>query len=67
MEIEFRTGKREVSDYIGEMLVGFGIKTHRLTFDQAIAEMNRRMEGNVINRAFDRLVDQHFAERGGRR
>ena len=59
-EVEFRTGKREIADYLAELMRG--IPTHKMTFEQAIKAMNAKMVGDHVDRAVDRLVARHFAE-----
>ena len=59
-EVEFRTGKREVPDYMADLMAG--IETHRLTYDEAVEAMNRKMTGDYLGRAMDRIIDQHFRE-----
>lgn len=63
-EVEFRTGKRDVPDYLADLMVG--IKTHKMTYDEAIVAMNRKMIGDYVGRAVDRRIDQHFSDRGSR-
>ncbi len=60
-EVEFRTGKMEIADYLADLMRG--IPTHKYTFDQAIAEMNRKMVGDFVGRTVDRITDRHFTER----
>ena len=60
-QVEFRTGKREVPDYMAELM--YGIPTHRMTYDEAVAAMNRKMVGDHIGRAVDRIIDDHFSQR----
>jgi hypothetical protein len=59
-EIEFRDGKRTVPDYIAALLTG--IETHRLTYDDAIAEANRKTEADFINAQQERVLAAHFRE-----
>lgn len=59
-ELSFRDGKREVADYIAALMAG--IKTNRLTYDEALAAMNRKMLGDHIERSVDRILDRHFQE-----
>jgi len=58
-EVEFRTGKREIPDYQAELMAG--IQTHKMTYERALQEMNRRLEANHVERAFDRIRDEHFS------
>jgi hypothetical protein len=59
-EIEFRDGKRLVPGYIASLLTG--IETHRLTYDEAIGEANRRSESDFLNAQQDRVLAAHFRE-----
>lgn len=59
-EIEFRDGKRLVPDYLGDLMAG--IETHRLTFDEAILEANKRSESDFLNAQRDRVLAAHFRE-----
>lgn len=63
-QVEFRTGKREIPDYMAELMAGLG--THKMTYDQAVAAMNRRLEANHITRAGDRIIGDHFARNARR-
>lgn len=58
-ELEFRDEKREVPDYIADMMSG--IETFKMTYKEALAEANRRMEARVIDRAVDGLRKSHFS------
>jgi hypothetical protein len=58
-EVEFRTGKRVIPDYMAELMAG--IQTHKMTYDQAVAAMNKKLESNVIDRASDQIINEHFA------
>lgn len=60
-EVEFRTGKQEIADYLADLMRG--IPTHKMTFDEAIRAMNTKMVGDHVGRAVDRIVDRHFEER----
>ena len=59
-EIEFRDGKRDVPDYIAALLSG--IETHGLTYDEAIAEANKKTEADFINAQQERVLAAHFRE-----
>lgn len=59
-ELEFRDGKRLVPDYMDELMVGLPLR--KLTYEQAIAAMNQVATTNIIERAFDRIIDRHFEE-----
>ncbi len=60
-EVEFRGGKRWIPGYMADLMTG--IKTHKLTYDQAVDAMNRKMLGDHVERARDRILDDHFSGR----
>jgi hypothetical protein len=60
-EIEFRDGKRTVPAYIALILTG--IETYRLTYDEAIAAANKKIEADFINAQQDKILAAHFKER----
>jgi len=64
-EVEFRTGKREIPDYMADLMAG--IPTHKMTYDQAVAAMNRKLETGHIDRAVDDIRAEHLALYGTRR
>lgn len=59
-EYEFRDGKRLVPDYIGILLSG--IETHRLTYEEAVAAANKKVEEDFLNAQQDRILAAHFRE-----
>lgn len=61
-EVKFREGKRIVPDYMA--LLMRGIPTHKLTYEEAIAAMNRKMETDLLDHSVDRIIARHFAENG---
>jgi hypothetical protein len=60
-KVEFRTGKKEIPDYMAELMAG--IPTHKLTYKQAVAAMNAKMLNDHVGRSMDRIVDDHFNRR----
>ena len=46
-ELEFRDGKRMVADYLVVMMKD--IKTHTMTYDQAIEAANKKVESDLLN------------------
>jgi hypothetical protein len=60
VELEFRDGKRTVPPYIASLLKG--IETYRLTYDEAIASANKKLESDFINAQQDRVLAAHFKE-----
>ena len=60
IEIEFRDGKRLVPEHLGAIM--HGLETHRLTYEEAIAAANRRMEADFLNAQQDKVLAAHFRE-----
>ena len=60
VELEFRDGKRTVPAYIASLLTG--IETYRLTYDEAIAAANKKLESDFINAQQDKVLAAHFKE-----
>lgn len=58
MRLPFRDGEREVLDHIGMWMTG--IDTARLTYEEALIEMNHKQERDFINRAADKVISSHF-------
>lgn len=57
--IRFRDEEREVPDHIAVRLAG--IETRRLTYDEAIAESNRREMADHLNSEQRRIVREHMS------
>lgn len=60
MKRPFRDGEREVPDHLALWMTG--IDTARLTYEEALVEMNKKMERDFINRAANATVRAHFSE-----
>jgi hypothetical protein len=58
-EVEFRDGFREVPDYLADLMVG--METYRMTVDEAIVAVNKKLERNVLEKAHNDIVKSHFA------
>ena len=56
----FRDGKRTLPPYMAALMSSFD--TTRFTYDQAVAEMNRRNTASFIGASVDRLIQSHFKE-----
>lgn len=61
-EVEFRDGKRLIPAHLADMMVD--LKTHTMTFDEAVEKANWRLAQDHISAAYDRTIQSHF--RGGR-
>jgi len=58
---KFRDGTREIPDYMHDMMQG--LETHKMTYAEALIEMNKKPLRNFLNRTVERTVSRHFAER----
>lgn len=59
-ELEFRDGLRVVPEYL---VASFKrLETHRLTYDEALAQVNRGFENDLINAQHDKIVSAHFRQ-----
>jgi hypothetical protein len=58
VKVTFRDGEREVPDYLAEMLRE--VETYRLTYDQAVAAANNKAINDIVGRAVDRQISEHF-------
>lgn len=60
----FRDGPREVPEHVETVLSGFEL--YRFTYEEAMAKANRRMESDVIRKAQNKLIGEHFRNWGRR-
>lgn len=60
VELDFRDGKRLVSAYIANLLAP--VETYRLTYEEAMAAANKKVEEDFINAQQDRILAAHFQE-----
>lgn len=63
-ELEFRDGKREVPDHLAQPMQR--IETFRMTYEEALHEVDRRRMADYINGYADRVVSNHMARIEGR-
>ena len=59
-ERKFRDGKREIPDYMHDMMQG--LQTHKMTYEEALAAMNQKALKDHLNTTVDRVISRHFAE-----
>jgi len=57
-EMEFRDGDRSVPDYLADMMQG--IKTHTMTYEQAIEAANKKVMTDLLNAKQDSVLAAHF-------
>jgi hypothetical protein len=58
MTLPFRDGEREVPDHIALWMTD--IDTARMTYEEALVEMNQKQERDFLNRAANRVIMGHF-------
>jgi hypothetical protein len=63
-ELEFRDGKRLVPEHLADMMSG--LKTHTMTYEEAVAKANWQLVSDHANRVADEVVQGHFRNRSGR-
>ena len=49
MQVEFRTGMREVPDYLAKLMGG--LETWTMTFEEAVKKANNKLAYDFANRA----------------
>lgn len=57
---EFRDGKREIPDYLADVLREYESKTYQITYEEAMDLANRKMERDVIEKRMNAVINQHF-------
>lgn len=60
--VEFRTGPREIPDHLADMMAE--LKTQAMTYEEAVAAANKRMQRITIDKAVDRHLQAHFQNHG---
>lgn len=63
IEMEFRDGIRVVPEYLVPAFRR--LETHRLTYDEALAQANRSIETDYLNAQQDKVLAAHFRRRSG--
>lgn len=58
--VVFRDGPREIPTHLAELMTG--IETYKLTYDDAVAETNRKLINDYLDKALDKVVSQHFKD-----
>lgn len=58
-EVEFRDETREIPDYMADLMAG--IETWKITYDEAVVLMNRRLEQRQLTQAHDEILRSHFS------
>lgn len=58
--VEFRDGKREVPDYLADVLRPYEDRMYRITYTEAMEFANRVMMSDHLDRVQARVVNDHF-------
>jgi hypothetical protein len=61
-EVEFRNGIQEIPDYLADLMTG--MDTYTMTVDEAIAEVNKKLERDQLSKVHNELVKNHFSPFG---
>jgi len=59
-ELRFRDGLRVVPDYMATLMRDIDVR--KLTYNDAIAAMNHKLENDHVERAMTHIVNTHIAE-----
>lgn len=58
MQLEFREGRREVLDHLAVYMRD--METFKMTYDEAVAKVNQKLQSDYINKAYDSVIDGHM-------
>jgi hypothetical protein len=61
-EVEFRDGNRWIPAYLADMM--FDLKTHTMTYEEAVSRANTRLGRDYLDKAYDRIISNHFRTGG---
>lgn len=62
-ELQFRDGRHNVPPHLEELMKS--IETYKLTYDQAVTAVNRKLMSDYLGQVQAKVTSQHF--RGGGR
>lgn len=57
-EVQFRDGKRDVAAHLAELMKP--LDTYKMTYDQAVTEVNRKLMSDHLGQVQQKLISQHF-------
>jgi len=57
-EVEFRDGPKLIPDHLADMMAS--LKTHTMTYEEAVEKANWKLASDHVDRAFDGIVQSHF-------
>lgn len=60
--LEFRDGKREIPDYLADVIRRYESRLYQITYDEAIELANRTMEHDVVEAKLTSVIATHFRE-----
>ena len=61
-DVQFRDGKRSVPPHLEELMKQ--LDTYKLTYDQAVTEVNRKLMSDYLGQVQNRITSQHFRRTG---
>ena len=57
-EVQFRDGRRDVAPHLADLMKS--LETYKLTYDQAVVEVNRKLMSDHLGQVQQKLISQHF-------
>lgn len=61
---EFRDGKREITDYLADILRRYESRLYQITYDEAIELANKTMLADIVDAKLDAAIADHFKRFG---
>jgi hypothetical protein len=61
-EVKFRDGPRDVAPHLAELMAS--LPTHRMTYDQAVHEVNDKLMRDHLNKVFGKVLEGDLFEKG---
>ena len=61
-DLIFRDGKHNVPPHLEELMKS--IDTYKLTYDQAVTEVNRKLMSDYLGQVQNKVTSQHFRRTG---
>lgn len=62
--MEFRDGKREVPDYLADVIRRYEDRLYKITYVEAMELANRTMLSDVVSSKLDKAIAEHFRRYG---
>lgn len=64
-EVMFRDGPRNLPEHVADLMAG--LETFRMTYEQAVKEMNAGMLSSHLGRVEQKIIKSHFEQSRERR